>query len=409
MKVWFFASSHPLQRKAVPVRTGRMRVLAEGLAAQGYDVRFFTSNFDHGKKAHFNDWLSHYKGVIYHAVPSPGYKRHISLRRMYEHRVVPLRIERHVAQLLQQKPDEIPDVIFCNWPTLEMANMARRVAKKTGAKLIIGVSDLWPDSFVSLAPSKFSPFVALYSKLLQPRTRKILQSADAISGLTQSYLRWAQSKVTGPRDKDFILPMTYAFPPAAARSQQTPKTIDILYSGVAGNNFDHTWVRDFLKTLLRKNPNIRIVFAGTGPKMDLLRVDFAQAPQVEFLGFLAPDALYETLCETKMALLGYKNIENFRYNLPNKVSEFAAFGIPIIGSIPGEIAHFINRFGCGLNVDAMSIAQAADTTLAFLSDLPRHASAAHSARTAYETIFNPELNVAKLAKCLEEVQRLDTK
>lgn len=428
MKIWFFASSHPLPRQSVAVRPGRMRVLAESLATRGHAVAFFSSNFHHGQKTHYQDWLPQHRGVRYHAVSSPGYRRHISARRIYEHRVVARRVAQQAMAMAAQDPKGAPDLIFCNWPTLDMAAAARRVAWALDAKLVIGVSDLWPDSFVSLAPARLRPMVGLYTRLLQPRTHRLLAAADAVSGLTGSYLAWAQRKAGGARAHDFVLPMTYEAPAAADRAagdaknaamQDTDtketgtketgiketgiKDIDLVYSGVAGNNFDRPWTRDFIAALLAAQPGLKIAFAGTGPAMDLLRTDFAGTPQVTFLGFLEPEALYDVLGRARLGLLGYQNIENFRLNLPNKVSEYAAFSLPMVNAIPGEIAAFIERFDCGINAVGQSGAQAAVQAAAFLADAPRRAQTAANARQGYETLFNPERNAAELERCLARI------
>lgn len=88
-----------------------------------------------------------------------------------------------------------------------------------------------------------------------------------------------------------------------------------------------------------KNPTLNLKIAGTGPATEELKekVNTAGVNNIEFLGFLSGDKLYQTIAEARYTMVPSEWYENN----PLSVIESLALGTPVIGSKIGGIPELI--------------------------------------------------------------------
>ena len=133
LTVWILQTGEPLHSDDGSPRPMRAMNLANALVEKGHKVVLWSSGFYHQEKRHrsrsfekirINDKLE------IRLIPSPGYKRNVSITRLVDHFVLALNLKK---QLDLQKV--LPDVAFVGYPPIESAFVMTRWLKKNAFHL----------------------------------------------------------------------------------------------------------------------------------------------------------------------------------------------------------------------------------------------------------------------------------
>ena len=95
-EIWIFQTGEPTHLDDEKLRPMRSMNLANALVEAGHKVCIWAAMFDHTNKI-FRE-LPEYEPIIisdnlsYRFIPSPGYSSNISLRRLYDHIILKLRL-----------------------------------------------------------------------------------------------------------------------------------------------------------------------------------------------------------------------------------------------------------------------------------------------------------------------------
>ena len=128
MYVWIFQSGEPLHSDKDNYRPMRCMNLANTLVKRGHSVLLLSSSFFHQKKFHRS---KNYKEIKINKslkillIPSPGYKKNLSISRLFDHLVLAFNLARILK--LQTK---FPDVAFIGYPPIETAYVLVKWLKK---------------------------------------------------------------------------------------------------------------------------------------------------------------------------------------------------------------------------------------------------------------------------------------
>ena len=88
MKVWIFQTGEPLHSDKDNFRPMRAMNLANALVKKGHNVIIWSSGFYHQKKIQRDKVYKKIfinKKLEIRLIPSPGYKKNISLQRLFDH------------------------------------------------------------------------------------------------------------------------------------------------------------------------------------------------------------------------------------------------------------------------------------------------------------------------------------
>ena len=106
----------------------------------------------------------------------------------------------------------------------------------------------------------------------------------------------------------------------------------------------------------RKDNNVVIVFMGYGELQDKIIQASQQSDRIFFHPAVPPDVVLDY---TVSADIGVSLIENtclsYYYCLPNKLFEYAMYGLPVIVSNMKEMRDFVEKYNMGLVVEENSI------------------------------------------------------
>ena len=308
-------------------RPQRYWLMARAFAQAGHQTTYWTSDFSHAHKAprRFKEPVAP-DGFRLTLVPTKPYPANICLRRVRSHRAL-ARAWRQMAETSAERPD----VVIASLPPLSLAAAALAFSRKVGARFVVDVQDAWPETFCRVAPAwLFAPLRAV--------ARRIYRAADAVTAVAARYLDLARSYgATAPThlchlgiDIGNLSPFTFH-----------PSPFTLLYLGAMGKSYDLETVIDAVKEM----DDTKLDLAGTGPKEATLRARAANCPRIRFHGYLDATALQPLFARADAGVIPM--FPDSCVGVPNKLADYAAAGLRVVNSLPGETADIVARFAAG--------------------------------------------------------------
>ena len=359
MKIWLIQRS-----EVTPIDKGNYRLLrtasiAENIVKAGHEVILWTSDFNHFDHEHRfkKSKLVKYKHN-YHIqfLKSIGYTKNFSIRRYIDD----IYVAKSFTKLALKK--DLPDTILVSMPSIELTSSVIKYAKKNKVPVYVEIRDLWPDIFFDVAPILVKPFVLFFSIFLNQKLKNSLKNADGIIGITESYLNWALKKINRRKSlKDIVIQMGYKKDKSNDYLNETHfkkilKKFSFLkkfqlvttFIGTIGKTNDLDKVLEAAKLLRNKNMSISFVIAGKGENYSKLLKKYSYLENVYFVGWLDADEIRILLSKSHLGYLPYINSINYKFNIPNKPSEYLSEGLHLALSLKeGEIFDLIdtNKIG----------------------------------------------------------------
>jgi len=341
-------------------REYRFTTLGRALTRAGYNVTWWTADFSHHFKVHrHGGWAELSAGPHFRIrlVPTPGYRRHIGIGRLWFEAVFAARL---YAKACHEKP---PALIIAPDTPQVVAAAAARLARRFGAKLVVDVMDLWPELFELAVPQflrevfrpLFWPFHAL--------RRAVRRKADAITALCPSYLHHAIREAP-PRTMCRVVYNGIDVSALRAESLLPDEKVDLLvgsgkqygeiwavFAGTIGNNYDIECLASAALLLKDAAPPIHIWVAGNGPlRHQLLRAVRVGAQNLHVIGQLEHSALASLYRRCDVGLCAYARGSNV--GMPDKAYDYLAMGLPIVSSLTGDLKELIETKRIGLFYEA---------------------------------------------------------
>jgi len=357
MKVWLVNPFDPLPADGLPVT--RYRQLARELSRRRHDVTWWTADFFHFRKQHRPPaWPSTpddpYAIRLVHA---PAYHDNASLRRVWSHASLA------VATLHAMNPEADPDLIVAAVPPVELPAASVALGATRGVPTCIDVGDPWPDAFAHVLPPTIRP---LAPTLLWPHSRLMswaLRRSTAVTASYRTYLDWALARRRGPAPAHSAIFLPAAMPPDPPPDRSTPgDPLRITFCGTFGLTYDLELILDAAAQLERTHPGrFRFTLVGDGPQLEQIRARARRrCPHVGLPGPMRRSDLDQTLTDSDVGLCCYR--VNAPQSLTTKLFQYLSHGLPVLGTLPGEMAAFLAQHGVGLTaLDAPGCAHHART------------------------------------------------
>ena len=197
-----------------PARIGGSRYLRYGtlantLADIGHEVTWWTSDFDHTAKAHRQGprRIKLRSNLTLQMLAGTGYRKNISLERIRHNRSV----ARSFRAVMEAMPVEgRPDVVMACLHTLEFSEAVAAFAAAHKVPLVVDVVDIWPEVYLRAFPPALKNMARRFLRSEFLRARHILESAQSITAVSQTYLDWALALCPqGPGKSNAMFPLGY--------------------------------------------------------------------------------------------------------------------------------------------------------------------------------------------------------
>jgi glycosyltransferase involved in cell wall biosynthesis len=337
-------------------RAYRETLLGEALAAQGHEVVWWVSNFEHRSKTFRTEsWqdIAVTDRFVIRVVPSSSYSAHISLDR--------IRYERKYAHNLRDRvlaDGQNPDVIVLAEPAPFTSGIIMEVVRATEARLVVDIIDLWPELFALALPRGLRAWSRFIFSPLVWRRAWLFRQADAFLAVSKDYLALAQSHA----DK---VPATVVYLSLDLRTFRGPDRLDVrtslpglpsklpneiwgIYAGTLGDNYDLRTIMACAEQIQAVGLPIRIMIAGEGPLRAYVEGTIRDRGLTStlYLGSLHMDDLRELYDQCDFALSTY--VTESTVSMPVKAFDYLAAGLPIINSLGRDLGALVAQERVGL-------------------------------------------------------------
>jgi glycosyltransferase involved in cell wall biosynthesis len=250
-----------------------------------------------------------------------------------------------------------PDVVVASSPSLPSAAAAAALARARGARFLLEVRDLWPDSAIAMGLVRDRRTIALARRMEAYCYRR----ADRIVALTEGIRDGIIAQGVSPARITLITNGVdlEAPPPAAVNgggSAAGPAAAPdgrfvAMYVGAHGTYSSLETVLDAADHL--RGDDVRLVLVGGGDRKPAL-VDEAGRRHLDNVAFVDPVPKREVpgwLARADACLLPYQDNALFAGALPNKAFDYLGAARPIVAAAPrGELTRMVERAACGVAV-----------------------------------------------------------
>ena len=313
-------------------RPQRYWLMAEAFARAGHEATLWTADFNHTTKTR-RAIAGEPPDFALRLVHEPPYSANVSLGRMISH----WRYSREWSRLAQAaaKGNGAPDLIVVSTPPLSTGVVARRLAAKFGAKLVLDVMDAWPETFERVAPK-----AALWP--LRRLARANYLGADAITVVADRYIDLVRGYGFKGEVRRFYHGIDMSGASAVVRKDDG--ALRLAYAGNLGRTYDLATVVSALAEL----PDATLDIAGKGEGEGALRQlaeGLGVSSRVRFRGYLGEEELSRMFAGCNVGMIPMD--DSSCVGVPYKLCDYAKASLAIVSSLGGESAKLLARHEAG--------------------------------------------------------------
>lgn len=414
MHIWTIKIGEPLPGENV--RLMRTGMISRELAARGATVTWWVSTFSHNHPAkEYVGEPGEQRNVgnrfNLRFVHGPPYQNNVSLARILNHRAL-ARDFRTQARALRK-----PDLIFCSYPPIEIADEATRYGAEFGIPVIVDVRDLWPEAFLDLTPLPRS-LMRLALAPMFTSARRTLARATSLTAITEPFLQRSLALAgREPIAKDQVIHLAYE-QISAPRTQQNQA---MKFWHEHGLRFDGSQkiacffgnlsnlpdlstplsALPFLSPPLDKS--FKMVICGSGEKLSWLQKEAKQQPQLVVPGRVGQAEIQVLMDHAHLGLLIYPNRDDLLISYPNKFGEYLSGSLPILSTLDGLSGDLLRKQNIGATSPSGEPSKFARQIETMLGNAANYANMQANARRVYSERFDANQVYGELAERLLSV------
>lgn len=334
---------------------GRHRHFSRELTKLGHKVTLVSARWTHGTRdeaaADSAPALEVFEGFRFLRIPVNKYKHAHDKKRVLNWFSFAWRIRK-----LPQKLDEKPDVIIYSSPSLIGYLGAFRLAKKTGAKLIFEVRDIWPLSLVEIGGFShdhlFIKFLQWIEDLAYKKSNYVISNLKGVvshiesRGIVPQNFSWIPNGFSKEElDQEEPAPAEML---AAINSQP----FSIVYTGALGAA---NCIENLIEaaSILKSYPDIHFNIVGRGMRGADIRelVKDLDLKNVHCWGSIKKSQVQSVLRSADVCYIGLTKDPLFKYGVsPNKLFDYLYSGRPIVYAIDSGGYRPVSEAAAGIQV-----------------------------------------------------------
>tara|TARA_Y100001970_G_scaffold294300_1_gene450092 strand:+ start:10665 stop:11924 length:1260 start_codon:yes stop_codon:yes gene_type:complete len=416
MNICIFQTGEPLHIDSGNYRPMRSMLLADKLVESGHKVVLISSSFFHQRKSfrskgyksiHINENLE------IKLIPSIGYKKHISLKRLLDHIILAINLHIFLSNNKSFKPDKI----FLGYPPIETSYIIIKWASKYNIPIILDVKDDWPQTFIEPFPESLKPFIRL---LLSPYfilSKFIFRNSDKITSITDDFINWIKlfSNDIGTESyynkRYFISPLVRKPIELSEYNLRNSinfwerKNINLLESryfsfvGSFSKSFDFNFIYRLATIIEDKYPKINFIICGSGDQYLNVKKLFSGRRNIMVFGEINKYQASFLTRNSIATLAPYLKSDNFQRSIPNKVIESLENGVPFITNLDGSLRRMILNKNNGIYIPDNNYDQIINY-FNFLDDPDLLNELKSNAIKSYKELFDYDLTYNNIIKNL---------
>ena len=341
----------------------RAMLLADKLLENGHKVTIISSSFFHQRKIFRTKGFKSIflkNNLTINLIPSCGYRKHIGFKRLLDHIILSINLNKFLKKNTNFKPDKI----FLGYPPIEASFMILRWAKKNNIPVMLDVKDNWPENFIEPFPEflkRFAKIILLPYFLI---SKYIFNNVEIICSITDSFISWIKKYTKKNSEIEyFVAPLVRKKiilneeQIKIVSDQWFSKGIDIsqgkhlTFVGSFTKSFDFKFIFEIANLFLAKYPNYKIIICGTGDRYKELNLLFKKLPNVLLTDEIDKYQASVLIKNSIATFAPYVSNLNYINSIPNKVIESLENGIPFITNTEGEMKRLIENYANGIFLD----------------------------------------------------------
>ena len=362
MKIWILQTGEPLDIDNDDPRPMRAMNLSNYLVKNGHQVILWSSAFHHRDKVHRSKKYESIKinnNYQIRLIPSPGYSKNISLKRFWDHLIMSINLKK----ILKNETD-LPDIAFIGFPPIENAYVFSGWLDRKEIPYLVDIKDQWPDFFLQAINSKIRPLGKFFLFPLFQMTKKIFRNSSGLTAMSKSFLEWGINFSNKKNNKNnLVVPLTAPsivlseIKKNEATSWWKDKIKDIeeckniIFIGSHYPSLDFNPIFEAAEILLEKNIDCNFIICGFGEQTSKLKEKADKLNNVYFPGWVNQIQISALASMSIATISPFKNINNYTVNIPNKIVDSLALGLPILSPLKGEVKNMILNNKLGLVYD----------------------------------------------------------
>jgi glycosyltransferase involved in cell wall biosynthesis len=302
---------------------------------------------------------------------------------------------------------ENADILICESPPLFLGISAYLLSRRKKAKLIMNISDLWPESAEKLGLVTNQLLLKSAEKLEMFLYRK----SWIITGQTMGIVRNIEQRNPGKRV--YWLPngvdLSYYNPDRTiedwrAHNSFSSSDFIILYAGILGHAQGLEVILN-AAAITRNETQIKWVLVGAGPvKLEMQRMKGELGLEnVYFFDPVSKDKMPSIVAAADVAVIPLKKLDLFKGAIPSKIFESLAMRKPLLLGVEGEAEELFIRTGnCGLSFIPEDPTSLAASALELARDPEKCRKMGIQARRYVSEVFDREKIAAGFATFIRD-------
>jgi colanic acid biosynthesis glycosyl transferase WcaI len=297
-----------------------------------------------------------------------------------------------------------PDVLLVVSPPFPALLAAVINGRLRGVPWVYWMHDLLPDGAATTGLVDEDGPVMRASRWLE---RTAYARCDSVAVLSQAFADSVLAKGV-PREKVELIydPATRPFPDLRTNGHRPASTneVRILSMGNIGLTQGLApLVAAFERSDEMAKRNVKLVITGKGIAADDARAEI-RSDRVEFLGLVSDERLEQELRSATLALVS-QSYTGAEFNLPSKLMNFMAYGLPIVAAVhpEGETARLVEKAEAGWVADSSDPDLFPRTVISALDDAEDLRRKALTARSYAEEHFSTKAFAGSFDRLLRRV------
>jgi colanic acid biosynthesis glycosyl transferase WcaI len=238
-----------------------------------------------------------------------------------------------------------PDIVFVESPPLFLGIAGWLVARRYGARFVLNVSDLWPDTVRDMGIMQGGPWLGLAERL----ERFLYRRATAVTAVTEGIRDRLVAAKGVDEARVLFLPNgvdTATFRPMEGYRSGAPT---FAYTG----NHGYAQALDVLVEAAALAPDIDFLFVGDGSEKERLQREVAQRSlgNVRFMPPVAADEIADVYQAATAGIASLRKSRLMEGARPAKLLAIMACGRPVLYAGRGEGAELVRAAKAGLVVE----------------------------------------------------------
>ena len=358
MRIWILQTGEPIHCDKGNIRPMRAINLSNKLIENGHQVTLFSSSFNHQTKTHR---IQESKEIIVNEnlkiilLDSPGYKNNVGLTRILDHLILGLNLDKKLKKI-----QDLPQVAFVGYPPIETAHIFIRWLQKNNIPVLIDIKDQWPTIFVSRMLFVFKPFMRFFLIPYYFFAKKTIKNATAVISISEPFIKWSRFfSASQPSQFDKVTYLTSPTPIFTDDQLKNSKIwwnnkgivksdkFKIIFIGSFSKSFDFQTILNSALELKKKNIECEFILCGYGELFSRIEQQAKQMENVKVFGFVDQAKILALSKMASMYIAPYRNTNDFKMSIPNKIIDSLRMGLPILTPLKGELKNIINNSNAG--------------------------------------------------------------